>query len=76
MHDLIPYHSMEYVVTLYGVNCCIIVLKQCKCNNRLYHIYLISINVSNMITVVIFKLIIYIAFNFSWIKNTNADLYV
>lgn len=33
-----------------------------------------SINVSNVITVAIFELIMYVAFNLSWISNNYVDL--
>jgi hypothetical protein len=36
------------------------------------YIYLISINTTNVITIFIFELIIYAAFNLSWTKHKNA----
>jgi hypothetical protein len=52
-------------------NCYITALQQCKWTFKFYYIYLIGINVSNVITGAIFELIIYTAFNLSWRKNTS-----
>jgi hypothetical protein len=45
---------MAYAVLRHGVNCYITVLHQCKCTVKFHYIYLISVNVSNMFTVVVF----------------------
>jgi hypothetical protein len=73
LHDVTTCPSTGYVVTLHGVNCYITVLLQCISTFTFCYSYVIIINKSNMITVTIFQLIIYTAFNLSWINNTNAD---
>jgi hypothetical protein len=74
MHNLTTCPSTGYVVTLDGVNCYITLLQQCKRTFKFYYIYVISINMSNVITVTIFELITYVTFNLSWMKHINADL--
>jgi hypothetical protein len=73
MHNVTTCSNAGYVVTLHGVNCYIAVLQQCKFTFKFYYIHLISINVSNVNEDTISELVIYPAFNLSWIQNTNAD---
>jgi hypothetical protein len=73
MHNVTTCPSTRYVVTLHGINCYITVLQQCKFTLKFHYIYLISTDMCNAITFIIFELIIYSAFNMSWIKNKNTD---
>jgi hypothetical protein len=73
MHSVTTCPTTGYVVTLHGVNYCNTDIQQCKCTFQFYYIYVISIHMSNVITVSILELIIYAAFDLSWIKHKNAD---
>jgi hypothetical protein len=61
MHNITACPSTGYFITLYLVNCYTTVFQQCKCSLKFYYIYLISINMSNVIIVTIFELIIHAA---------------
>jgi hypothetical protein len=63
MHNVTMFHSTEYVVSLHGVNSYTTALQQCKCTFKLYSIYLISTNISNVITDGLFELSIYAVFD-------------
>jgi hypothetical protein len=73
MNDVRTYLRTGCVATQNGVSCHITVLQKCKCTCKFYYIYLISINMLNVIIVTAFQLIIFAAHNFSCIKNGIAD---
>jgi hypothetical protein len=58
-----------YVFTLHRVNCYTSLLQQCKCSFGFIIFILIIINLSNVITVAIFVVILYAEINFSWMKK-------
>jgi hypothetical protein len=59
MHNVRTSPSTGHFIALHEVNCYVNVLQQCKCAFKFYYIYVISINMFNVITHAIFELIIY-----------------
>jgi hypothetical protein len=62
-----------YVATLHRDSCYTSVLQQSKCSFKFYYTYVISINMTNVITVNIFELIIYAAFNLNCMEINSGN---
>jgi hypothetical protein len=73
MHYVKTCPILRYVVTLHGFNCYIAALQQCKCTIKFGYIYVNIIQISDVITVIIFELITHTAYNLCGINHKNAD---
>jgi hypothetical protein len=72
-HNVMTWPITVYFVSLPGVNYYITLLQNCKCTIKFDYIYVIIINIYNVITVDTLELIIYAAFNLIWIKQENVE---